>query len=121
MTLAGLWESWEYAKEQITRNTFSIVTTRANSLMTYIHNKPKGSEGSRMPVIISKEKTESWLNQSPGEKELDKIREMILPFDEKLMEAYPVAGLKGKDGTGNSPKAIEKADYPELDKKRSGE
>ncbi len=121
MTLAGLWESWYYAPEQMIRNTFSIVTTKANPMMEFIHNKPKGSEGPRMPVIIPKQDAMSWLSQEiQGDKDLDIVRGKIVPFDDNRMEAYPVASLKGKEGVGNTLKAVERADYPELGKKRSG-
>jgi putative SOS response-associated peptidase YedK len=122
ITLAGIWETWKYPAEPIRRNTFSIVTTRANPLMKYIHNKPKGSEGPRMPVIIPKGSGETWLNFEPSGNNMDyaRIKDMITPFDENQMDAYPVASLKGKEGVGNSPKALEKMDYPELNKKEAG-
>lgn len=60
-SFAGIWSSWkEPAGKQI--YTYSVVTTRANELMSEIHNTKK-----RMPVILSKDQEESWLNNTPVE------------------------------------------------------
>ena len=45
-SLAGIWDSWKM-KGGVSLNTFSVVTTRANELMSEIHNTRK-----RMPVIL---------------------------------------------------------------------
>lgn len=53
-TLAGLWSEW---RDKITGRklrTYTILTTKANELMTQIHNSKK-----RMPMIVSNEK--EWL------------------------------------------------------------
>ncbi|HKL34297.1 MAG TPA: SOS response-associated peptidase, partial [Tangfeifania sp.] len=46
--LAGLWNDWTNKETGEVLNTYSIVTTRANSLMAKIHNKPKFSNDPRM-------------------------------------------------------------------------
>lgn len=54
---AGLWSGW---KDKITGeilNTFTIITTEANELLSVIHNSKK-----RMPIIIKKENEKDWLN-----------------------------------------------------------
>ena len=50
-TLAGLYSNWNGT------NTFTILTTEANELMTEIHNTKK-----RMPVVLKQEEEELWLN-----------------------------------------------------------
>jgi putative SOS response-associated peptidase YedK len=114
MLLGGLWETWHYKPEGIVRNTCSIVTTRANPLMEYIHNKPKGSEGSRMPLIIPEGLEKKWL--MPVEEKIDQeeVQELIQPLDESLLDYYTVSRLKGKDGVGNSPEAVKQCSYTEL-------
>jgi putative SOS response-associated peptidase YedK len=116
MMLAGLWETWKHPKEDIIRQTFAIVTGAANPLMSGIHNKPKASEGPRMPVILLADDVDKWLleDELTTPQEISKILNLVRPLDEKWLEAYPVARLKGKEGVGNSVKAIERVDYPEL-------
>jgi putative SOS response-associated peptidase YedK len=114
MLLAGLWETWKYPRENIIRNTFSIVTTAANPLMAQIHNKPKASEGPRMPVIIPEGKERAWLKSINSPLDHQSIEEIIQPYDEDELEAYTVPRLQGKAGIGNVPDAIEKYNYMEL-------
>jgi putative SOS response-associated peptidase YedK len=114
MVLAGLWETWKFSKENIIRNTFSIVTTEANSLMAHIHNKPKGSEGPRMPVILPEGKEKSWLKDINSPLDHLSIEELIQPLDEDELQAHTVTRLQGKAGVGNSPEALTKYIYKEL-------
>lgn len=55
MGLAGLWDSWK-SPEGSYLETFSILTTSANSLLEEIHD--------RMPVILSPDTFELWLNKN---------------------------------------------------------
>jgi putative SOS response-associated peptidase YedK len=114
MLLAGLWETWNYEKENIVRHTFSIVTTRANPLMADIHNKPKASEGPRMPVIVPKGLEKIWLSDIHGAADQQAIREVIQPYNESELQAYTVSKLQGKAGVGNTPKAISRYNYEDL-------
>jgi putative SOS response-associated peptidase YedK len=116
MLLAGLWETWNYEKENIIRHTFSIVTTEANPMMKYIHNKPKGSEGSRMPVIVPKGMEQVWLQDIQDPLDQQKVAEVIQPYDEVEMQAYTVPRLQGKAGVGNTPQALQAYNYDGLQK-----
>ena len=60
-SFAGIWSAWEEAPGK-QRYTYSLLTTRANPLMSEIHNTKK-----RMPVILAKEQEELWLNEVPVE------------------------------------------------------
>lgn len=53
--LGGLWSTWKNANGEAV-DTYTILTTEANDLMAQIHNTKK-----RMPVIVSKEIEENWL------------------------------------------------------------
>lgn len=53
---AGLWSTWTDKQTGEIRNTYAIITTEANALMSEIHNTKK-----RMPVIIHKDYEEQWL------------------------------------------------------------
>ncbi len=61
---------------------FVIITTTPNELMQPIHN--------RMPVILSKEDEDVWLNPDSEESHLINL---FVPFDTKKMEAFPVSSL----------------------------
>jgi putative SOS response-associated peptidase YedK len=54
--IAGLYQPWTDQDTQITINTFTLVTTVANSLMKQIHNSKE-----RMPAILPGDLAEAWL------------------------------------------------------------
>src|SRR5688500_13748590 len=54
--LAGVWQPWYNTESKTTTNTFTIVTTAANSLMKQIHNSKE-----RMPTILPGDVAEAWL------------------------------------------------------------
>ncbi len=53
---AGIWSAWEDKSTGELIPTFSIITTEANELMSFVHNTKK-----RMPVIIKPEFEKEWL------------------------------------------------------------
>ncbi|HSI71334.1 MAG TPA: SOS response-associated peptidase [Gillisia sp.] len=53
---AGIYSSWKDPKTNNLVNSYSIVTTEANELMSKIHNNKK-----RMPVVLKKEDRQLWL------------------------------------------------------------
>ena len=114
MLLGGLWETWKYEREGIIRDTFSIVTTSANPLMAEIHNKPKASEGPRMPVIIPRGLESDWLGSMDDPPARKKVEDLIRPFDDSELRAYTVPKLQGKYGVGNIEEAISEYKYEEL-------
>ncbi|MEQ9414053.1 MAG: SOS response-associated peptidase family protein, partial [Cyclobacteriaceae bacterium] len=116
MSLAGIWDTWN--GEGVKRTTVSIITTKANPLMSRIHNNPKMSEGPRMPLILPKENEQDWLNLSVSDAK--DLEHLTIPFDDSLLEAYTVPKLKGKLAVGNTVKAIIKYDYQELIVQQTG-
>ncbi|MEA3450287.1 MAG: SOS response-associated peptidase [Bacteroidota bacterium] len=56
-TFAGIWSEWKDKKSNKVVYSYSIVTTDANELLSKIHNSKK-----RMPVILTKENEQAWLN-----------------------------------------------------------
>jgi len=114
MALGGIWDIWKDLVTGLYRKTFSIVTTEANSLMQHIHNNPKASTGPRMPLIIPKELEKDWFLPAVDVASMGLVESVIAPFDEEQMEAHTVSRLKGKLAVGNSPKALEKVNYEEL-------
>jgi putative SOS response-associated peptidase YedK len=92
---AGLWENW-YSPDGSNILSCTIVTTEPNSLMANIHN--------RMPVILPEEAIPLWLE--PGEPDLDRLQELLVPYPANLMSAYPVSTLVNSPAN-NNPRCIE--------------
>lgn len=53
---AGIYSSWKNKETNELMNSYSILTTNANELMSEIHNTKK-----RMPVILKEEDRQGWL------------------------------------------------------------
>ncbi len=72
---AGLWESWNDLE------TFTILTTTANTLLQTIHD--------RMPVILKPDDYDRWLDpsvQNPLE-----LSDLLQPYPDEPMQAIPVS------------------------------
>lgn len=76
--IAGIWETWKDAENSII-NSFSIITTEANSLCEDIHN--------RMPVILKPENEQSWLQENNE----DSLKKLLVLFDPRKMDAYAIS------------------------------
>lgn len=76
--MAGIWETWKN-KEDLLINTFSIITTVANSLISDIHK--------RMPVILVPKDENMWLMET-DETLLSKL---LVPYNEDSMEIYAIS------------------------------
>lgn len=114
LMLAGLWSEWVNKSSGEIVESFSIVTTRGNSLMEGIHNNPK-MDGARMPVILDEKDEETWLN-TEDHPSLDKeIENLLKPYPSEKLEAFPVAKLRGKEAVGNSEELLKRKYYPELE------
>ncbi|MEK5520685.1 hypothetical protein B5V89_19090 [Heyndrickxia sporothermodurans] len=83
---AGLWDRWNQGGKTI--QSCTIITTEANKLMRDIHD--------RMPVILTKESEQVWLDRSIQEEK--QLKSLLSPFDSTLMEAYTISEIV------NSPK-----------------
>jgi putative SOS response-associated peptidase YedK len=98
-SMAGIYDTWIDEKGNPQR-TFSILTTEANPLMQKIHNTKK-----RMPVILSSENENTWINNEIQAKTLQK------PFDEKRMAAYTIGSIISSKNHNsidvNKPQTIE--------------
>jgi putative SOS response-associated peptidase YedK len=76
--MAGLWERWEKGDEPV--ESCTILTTDANDLMKPIHK--------RMPVIISPDQHDLWLDPR---QDTEKLANLLRPFPAKDMLAYRVS------------------------------
>jgi putative SOS response-associated peptidase YedK len=77
---AGIWDRWRDAESK-TVETFSILTTSANSVTSDVHD--------RMPVILQPDDYDLWLD--PGFRRVDELVHLLKPLDGALMNKYPVS------------------------------
>lgn len=77
---AGLWEQWE-SPEGKKIASCTILTTVANELLQPIHD--------RMPVILSHQDYDLWLN--PQVQTLESLHHILRPYPAVEMSAYPVS------------------------------
>jgi len=87
--LAGLWDHW-FDAEKKEFKTFTILTTRPNAFMSSIHE--------RMPVILEKDEEKPWLE----EKEYVDFKQVLDPYPENQLIAYPVSSLVNKPSHDNA-------------------
>jgi len=78
--LAGIWDSWRNPEGGVV-TSFSIITTQPNKLMEGIHN--------RMPVILTEDREESWLQ----EVDISEVQRLLEPYPQMDLQAYPVSKL----------------------------
>jgi putative SOS response-associated peptidase YedK len=86
LAFAGLWDAWKEPKGKDVSlhapdtwlQTFTILTTEANELMSEIHT--------RMPVILRERDWARWLDRTPTDQPpIDLLR----PYDSDAMEMHP--------------------------------
>jgi len=73
---AGLWDGWKQPNGDWLR-TCSILTTIPNAVTSAIHD--------RMPVILSPDEYDLWLD--PGMTDAKVVSELLKPYDARLMPA----------------------------------
>ncbi len=98
LAFAGLWETWIGPNgEEL--ETAAIVTTRANQILTPIHD--------RMPVIVPPEAFDLWLDCANVDAQTAAV--LITPAPEDLLEAYEVSNAVNR-ATNDGPEIIKRAD-----------
>jgi putative SOS response-associated peptidase YedK len=80
--MAGLWERWEGPDGSVI-DSCALLTTEANELMRPVHD--------RMPVILSSNQYDLWLD--PGVQDIEMIQSLLRPYPPEAMLAYPVGTL----------------------------
>lgn len=79
--MAGLWDRWRpEGRDDASLFTFTILTTDANELVSPIHD--------RMPVILSEEDRERWLNPHSDP---DELEELLQPYPSVSMDTQTVS------------------------------
>jgi putative SOS response-associated peptidase YedK len=77
---AGLWDRWRGPQGDVVESC-SILTTTPNSLLADIHD--------RMPVILSPDNYDLWLD--PAFRDTRSVWQMLKPLDPALRRRYPVS------------------------------
>lgn len=81
--MAGIWQPWSDKETGERMTTFALVTTAANKLLAKIHTKRK-----RMPVILTDELKEEWMQKELSEERIQAIATFQFPSEE--LEAWTV-------------------------------
>ncbi|MEJ8756819.1 SOS response-associated peptidase [Pontibacter sp. H259] len=79
-SFAGLWDEWVDTVTGEVQRTFTIITTEANELVKPTHD--------RMPLILSPEKEEAWLDVTNGN---NMLQQFLQPFPAEEMKSYAVS------------------------------
>ena len=99
--MAGLYDMWERAGEEVLRS-FTIITRSPNAVAGVIHD--------RMPLILQQDEEEVWL--SADTKPLAFLKQ-VEPYPDSEMEVYPVSRLVNS-AANDSPELIRRAQPPPL-------
>jgi putative SOS response-associated peptidase YedK len=95
---AGIYDEWRGAEGEVI-DSFAILTTRPNSIMSRIHD--------RMPVILSDgDRENAWLH-SAGESIETLLNELCEPCADSDLEAYPISTLVNSP-RNDSPHLVER-------------
>jgi putative SOS response-associated peptidase YedK len=81
--MAGIYQPWTDKNTGETIDSFSIVTTAANELMSKVHNKKK-----RMPTILSENLAHEWLQEGLTESRIKEIANFQMADED--MEAISI-------------------------------
>lgn len=95
-SFAGLWDEWTDTQTGEIQQTFTILTTEANELVKPTHD--------RMPVILSPEKEDAWLDVTKCN---NLLQELLQPFPAIEMKAYTVSPLVNSVAN-NTPSVLAK-------------
>lgn len=113
LALAGIYSTWKNPKTNGLIKTFSIVTTKGNSLMSKIHNNPKLKEA-RMPLILPENLEDDWLKAIETDADVKDLQNLMQPYPERKLQVYTVNKLRGKEYLGNVEEIAQEVVYEDL-------
>jgi putative SOS response-associated peptidase YedK len=88
---AGLWDRWKSPDRGRQVESFTLFTTRPNTLVAQIHD--------RMPVIVKREDHARWLD--PRLQDVGALAHMLEPYPVYEMAAFPVSpAISAPDSEG---------------------
>lgn len=100
--MAGIYQPWTDKETGETMDTFSIVTTKANTLMEQIHNKKK-----RMPTILNEAQAAEWISPNLSEAK-------IMELASSATLDNPLTAYTLDKNFRTAPNPMEAFEYPEL-------
>ncbi|HTA27304.1 MAG TPA: SOS response-associated peptidase [Bacteroidia bacterium] len=107
-TMGCISDTWADRQTGEVLNTFSIVTTEANSVMALIHNKKK-----RMPLLLDDAGWEKWLDNSALN---DEIKSLMTPAPDEWLGYHTISKTISRKNMDTNYAGIEdEVKYPELE------
>ena len=117
LLVAGLWQVFK--EDNIERECVTLVTTRANKEMAWIHNEPAYSPESRMIALLpDRRRAEQWIHGTAKE-----AQDVIQPLPDGALHYHPCRPIKAnkklnRTYLGNVPEIQEATYYPELEEEQ---
>ncbi|MFC2087013.1 SOS response-associated peptidase [Bacteroidota bacterium] len=108
MLLGGIYEEYLNRETGEVIPSVSVITTKASPKMTVLHNNPKLPEP-RMPLILDDENLDKWLYDT------EEAKKLVKPYPDGKLNFKSVPQLTGKNGVGDTERAVEEVIYPELE------
>lgn len=103
-SMAGLYTRWKYPDRDEYYYSYTVLTTKANTIMEYVHNAKK-----RMPVFIHPGDEKAWLNRDLSKAD---VMELCRPYDDPMMRAYTIGKMPTpKTIHPNSPEVLKPFNY----------
>ena len=94
LTAAGIWDPWKNGDTGETLLSCSMIITEPNTSVAEVHD--------RMPVLLSQERFEPWLNGETGV-------EYLKPAPDGLLQKWPVSQrVNSSEAPAEDPSLIEK-------------
>ncbi len=95
------------------KGMFSIITTTPNEFVGKIHNNPEAPNGPRMLLLVPRESSMEYLDESLDQKQ---IKSFFKPYDQEKMKAHTILRFQRKEFAQffNTPKVLEYCQYSEL-------
>ncbi len=107
LLLGGIWNRWTDTESGEILETFSIITTEANSLLSKIHNSKL-----RMPLVLAPGDKDRWLDTSLSR---EAVEQLMRPYSGDDLKAHTVSKLVNrKREFTNTPEVSQPFVYPEL-------
>ncbi|HLP72103.1 MAG TPA: SOS response-associated peptidase [Bacteroidales bacterium] len=104
MSLAGLYDHWTSDVTGELINTFTVITTESNTLLSEIHNSTK-----RMPAILDRESGRIWLD---GDTSSEDAMRLLQPLADGILRAHTIGPLvNDKNADRNTPEVIRPFHY----------
>lgn len=103
-SIGGLYSRWKDRETGEYYYGYTVLTTRANSILEYVHNNKK-----RMPVFIDREDEAAWLNKDLSQKD---VLELCQPTQDPAMRAYTISKLlTTRNIVTNVPRVLDPMNY----------